>query len=608
MKKLAAKTLKKKAPDTTVKAKPARKIAPPAKFPVSLQLLDIITKKAPFGLSIYNLKEKKYTFINKAIEAIYGPLPKSLTPEKLESYFIREIHPDDMQELSKHINDYQKGKLDTVAYRIKSPAKKWIWIEKQFTVISKDKKGKPVEILVAIINITAQKKAEERNQTCLKALKDTVDKKALQCQKVLEKLEAQNRELLALKNSLKESEESNKKLITSAQDIIFTVKMDGTILSLNPVFERFTGLKVKDCLGKPFYSLINPDEQDTVRKSLKSSKTMKHLPAQYYQLKKKDGSYLMVEATGTCMKMKDGSTQIVGIARDLTERMIIQQALKDTEAINTALLNASPDGAMIVDKDGKVLSLNDTMAGKIGLPKEKLIGMRVLDYLPPAISKERKNQIRTVIETGQPISFEEVKNITHLFVVIYPVMDINNKVDKVALFVRDITEYRKIEEALRSLSLLDDLTGLHNRRGFLNLGKQYLRMAQRQGKNLVLFYSDLDGMKKINDDYGHREGDWALKQVGHVLIDSFRKSDLLARIGGDEFVVLAMESQDFRVDSVVERIKSGLAAINKTSGKPVQLSMSIGWKKYDPDNPALIDDLLEAADRAMYEDKKKKKV
>lgn len=579
-------------------------------YPVSSHLLELLTEKAPYGLYIYNLQQARNIYANKQVEAIFGCTQKELLKERSD-FFIKRIHPDDLHILEsfpKQVKEAKKGETICNTYRIKTNTGRWRWIQSRDIVITRDKKGKPLELLGTAIDITKQKNAEDKIHLYQQKLEMLVEKKTQQYKETCLKLKTRNQDLLKLQTQVKISEEIYRNLVDSAKDIIFTLGKEGTILSLNPVFEKVTGWKRKDYQGKPVYSLIHPEEEISIRNSLKNYRAFKQLPLQYYRLRKKDGNYLIMEVTGNCLKVKDGSRQVLGVARDLTERMSIQDALQDSEAINTALLNASPDGAMIVNKTGEVLSLNNTMATRIGLPREKLIGMKILDYLPPAISKERNDQIRKVIESTQPAWFEETKNGTHLNVVIYPIVDKNKSVEKVAIFVRDITEFRRIEEALRSLSLLDDLTGLHNRRGFVNLGKQFLKMAQRQGKNLVLFFADLDGMKHINDEYGHREGDWALKKVGDVLRDSFRKSDLLARIGGDEFVVLAMESQDFRVDSVVERIKSGLSDINKTSGKPVQLALSVGWKKYDPANPAMIDDLLESADRAMYDEKKRKKV
>ena len=110
------------------------------------------------------------------------------------------------------------------------------------------------------------------------------------------------------------------------------------------------------------------------------------------------------------------------------------------------------------------------------------------------------------------------------------------------VYLRDITDRKWAEEALRTLSIKDDLTGLYNRRGFFALAEQGLKTAQRMGTEMLLIYGDLDNLKEINDTFGHKEGDQALMDISQILKETFRESDIIARIGGDEFVMLAMNS------------------------------------------------------------------
>jgi diguanylate cyclase (GGDEF)-like protein len=103
---------------------------------------------------------------------------------------------------------------------------------------------------------------------------------------------------------------------------------------------------------------------------------------------------------------------------------------------------------------------------------------------------------------------------------------------------RSMKERTRVEEQLRLLSLTDDLTGLYNRRGFLALAQQQTRVARRDQKPMLVISADLDGLKDINDTFGHQQGDAAIAETAHILRESFRKSDVIARIGGDEFAVL----------------------------------------------------------------------
>jgi diguanylate cyclase (GGDEF)-like protein len=171
-----------------------------------------------------------------------------------------------------------------------------------------------------------------------------------------------------------------------------------------------------------------------------------------------------------------------------------------------------------------------------------------------------------------------------------------------------ITVYRARTEAkLRELSLEDELTRLYNRRGFLTLAEQQLKIANRTKKEMVLLYADLDELKRINDGQGHGAGDRAIVEVAAVLKEAFRESDIIARIGGDEFAVLAIDIQGMKPAAMIKRITDNLETWNGRSGRTYILSLSLGTAIYNPAKPCGIQELLASADRRMYEDKAAKK-
>ncbi len=162
-------------------------------------------------------------------------------------------------------------------------------------------------------------------------------------------------------------------------------------------------------------------------------------------------------------------------------------------------------------------------------------------------------------------------------------------------------------EQVRSLSIRDELTGLHNRRGFLELARHQLRLAERMRRSVLLFFFDLNGMKPINDQLGHDEGDRALRDMAGVLRASFRASDIIARLGGDEFVALLPDADPSQIDLFVGRIELETAQRNVEPGRKYELSTSIGATGFDPANPEPIEDLLVKADSLMYEAKRARK-
>ncbi len=172
--------------------------------------------------------------------------------------------------------------------------------------------------------------------------------------------------------------------------------------------------------------------------------------------------------------------------------------------------------------------------------------------------------------------------------------------------LRYAIERHQLQAALRGLSLVDDLTGLYNRRGFLTLAEQQLRVAQRAKKNFLIIYADLDAMKQINDSFGHQQGDLALIKTAEILKKTFRKSDILARMGGDEFVVLARSTSKESREAVIARLQGYLDACNAQGDFPCKLSISTGIACYDPEHPCSVDELLVRADKLMYAHKRDK--
>ncbi|HWN10409.1 MAG TPA: diguanylate cyclase [Pyrinomonadaceae bacterium] len=169
-----------------------------------------------------------------------------------------------------------------------------------------------------------------------------------------------------------------------------------------------------------------------------------------------------------------------------------------------------------------------------------------------------------------------------------------------------IGEREEAEKALLNLSLTDDLTGLYNRRGFFTLTEHRLAAARRAGQSSLLFYADLDGLKLINDTYGHSEGSVAITITAEILGRTFRNSDVVARTGGDEFAILAQNASDNETSIIVDRLEENFRAFNAQSSRPYQLSLSMGAVLVDLNNDQSVDDLICKADEAMYAHKRSK--
>jgi len=170
-----------------------------------------------------------------------------------------------------------------------------------------------------------------------------------------------------------------------------------------------------------------------------------------------------------------------------------------------------------------------------------------------------------------------------------------------------LQDRQRVLEELRALSLSDELTGLYNRRGFFILAEQQIKIAARTRRGMLLVSADLDGLKGINDRFGHHEGDRALVDAAQILQQSFRESDIISRIGGDEFVVLVTEKPEINPDVLSRRLKENLEVFNRRMKRPYPFYISMGVATFDPQNPVSLNELLVQADKSMYRNKKRNK-
>lgn len=184
-------------------------------------------------------------------------------------------------------------------------------------------------------------------------------------------------------------------------------------------------------------------------------------------------------------------------------------------------------------------------------------------------------------------------------------LDVSQKFSGIAIILNDITERKQLEDRLSTMSITDELTGLYNRRGFITIAQQQFKLIERSPKDMLLCFADLNKMKQINDSLGHHEGDKALVEVASILKATFRESDIIGRVGGDEFAILAVDATNETKDILLNRLNNTLDTYNKLGSRKYQLSLSIGIAQYDPSSPSGLNELMAQADTLMYEEKKR---
>lgn len=298
------------------------------------------------------------------------------------------------------------------------------------------------------------------------------------------------------------------------------------------------------------------------------------------------------------------------IDRAHAERDIAEADYRKTEAKYKNLVDSSLDGIYEVNADGVFVLMNLAGAKIFGHESPRdMIGRNALEYWRDPKDRDafRKQlylkkalsayHMRARSKYGEPIELESSCMV---------IEDKNGNFLGIKGILRDVTERKRMEERLRELSITDELTGLNNRRGFYALAERELNLASRLKRDLYVLSADMDGLKVINDTLGHQEGDGALIAIAGILKETCRNVDIIARIGGDEFVVVPVGTTTDSTDLIVARLQKNVGTYNNSMSRRYKLSLSVGVGHYDPSRPCSLDELLIRADKSMYEQKKDK--
>lgn len=295
----------------------------------------------------------------------------------------------------------------------------------------------------------------------------------------------------------------------------------------------------------------------------------------------------------------------------------LQKRLKESEHWLSTTLNSIGVGVVTTNPLGFVTFINLVGLDLTGLTTEESIGRSLIDlfsFTDQLTGAAEEPAIKAVIREKKPIYVADHNLIVNASGKSIPVSEItspilgeNDKLLGIVVSFQDRTQRHRLENELRLMSLTDELTGLNNRRGFMLLVEQQLKVVRRLGSELAILFIDMDGMKWINDTYGHKEGDRALADTATILRETFRDADIIARIGGDEFVVVVTDADGVADEELLQRLHYTAALHNDANPKPYQISLSAGIVRYDPLNHEAIETLIDRADKLMYEEKNRKR-
>ncbi|MDD5454102.1 MAG: PAS domain S-box protein [Candidatus Ratteibacteria bacterium] len=477
------------------------------------------------------------------------------------------------------------------------------------TIPFQDKNG---EWLVAEVNvdITERKQMEKELDRYRKYLEDLVRQRTEELKTINEKLAEDISRREKTEQELRESEKRYKNLWDEAPVAYHTLDTKGIITSVNKTEANMLGYKPKDMLGKSIFDFILPEQREEAKKRFHEKLTGKHLAkAERRIYVGNDGSNLYVSIDDVLER--DNNGEIIGIKTtmvDVTESKKMEDALRESELQYKTTINSMRDAIYVVDADLRIILCNKSLQRwlqDMGLKAE--VSGKILFDVIPFFSDKVRNEYRQVFESGEILTTEEHVNfggkewVTEVRKI--PIEE-NNKIVRVLTIIRDVTDRKKTEETIRHLAYHDILTNLPNRTLFNNRLALELNRAQRNKQKVSVMLMDLDRFKNVNDSLGHSFGDQLLQSVGKRLSEIVRSSDTVARMSGDEFILLLPETPHIR--DVTKIAKKILKAIKKPfliSGKELNITTSIGISIY-PTHGEDAETLIKNADIAMYQAKK----
>ncbi len=377
---------------------------------------------------------------------------------------------------------------------------------------------------------------------------------------------------------------------------VFIKDARGQFSDCNGAFERYTGLKRADILQKTTFAVMDPGAAKA--HVAHDRRLLIEAGVSHYEeaVPVADGNLRLVNLTKVSYRDSQGNLDgIIGVVHDLTDA-------QPNEARLEAILEQSPIGVSVSRRDdGRIVFVNTRFSELIGLSRDSLIGSRARDYYLD--NHQRERVLERLRGDGSVVNMEvqfkkaDGSPFWTLFTVNQAVIQ---GVAVNLAWIYDYTERRNMEEALRDMASRDPLTGIYNRRSFMELARQQLARAHRFHEPLAVFVLDVDHFKRINDTYGHATGDDALRMVAGGCQAILREYDILGRLGGEEFVVVLPGATADETRVVAERVRRNLARMAiPAPDAPFHLTSSIGIAGLEGATDTL-EKAIHRADLALY--------
>jgi PAS domain S-box-containing protein/diguanylate cyclase (GGDEF)-like protein len=380
---------------------------------------------------------------------------------------------------------------------------------------------------------------------------------------------------------------------------------DGRLVDANPALLRMVGYDREEALGRTSREAgvwASPEDRDKLVETMRTRGTVEGVERQF---RKKSGEIGTMLGSAGVVDI-GGEPHLLGMGLDITEKKRVEEALKESESRFRSAFDASAIGMAIVGLDGRWLQVNRSLCESIGYQEDELLGKTFKDLTHPEdLDKDREHAQRLIHDEIPYYHIEKryLHRDGHILWVLLSVSVVRDARGYPLYFVyqiEDITERKLLEEKLRAALITDELTGLLNRKGFFERSDETLWSAPRRGETALLFLVKLDDMKRINDTVGHKAGDAIIADVGRMLRETFREKDVIGRIGGVEFAILATGTEK-TLNPLIAHLEGAASTFEKTDGRNCSVALGIGNALSRPHEARSLEELIARANETMTE-------
>ncbi|MDY0385512.1 PAS domain S-box protein [Trichlorobacter sp.] len=532
----------------------------------SLMLINA-TNAATWGWNI----QTGEVIINQRWAEMIGYKLEELMPMSIEKW--AEIaHPDDikisnaeLQAVFNHQKEYY-----SVEVRLKDKHGNWVWVIDSGTVVKWTEDGRPVIAIGTHIDITQTKELQIRYQNGEKFLSQ---------------------------------------IIENMKAIVYRLDLKGNIIYISPGWQDLLGYKQEEAINKSFHPYVHPDDIAIIENNFQIVyQTKKHFEFSSYRLKHSDGSWRYFETSASPIIENDQVVGITGVAREITERLKMEDEIKREKDLFEATIMSVGDGVIVLDNHGVITKMNKTAQTLTGYAEIEAIGKYYQDIFN--VFNEDKQPlgdiISTIINTREALELKDIvlQNKQGDFLQIEdsasPIIDTQEEVRGVVIVFRDVSEIFAKQRQIEYLSYHDQLTDFYNRH---YLEKIINSINHQDNYPLGIISIDINNLKFVNDNYGHIKGDYILMQAARIIRKNIPCTDFLFRIGGDEFLLFVYRTNPKHLKKIKENIINSIR-LECTDNCP--LSLSFGAYIAEQFMPNLYEG-IKIADERMYIDKQKSK-